>query len=75
MERIKKVLFCRVLNKEIVTTYFFVNNNGRNTASAKSIQFYNCSAKKECEDNYNIMDCPSFKETGKVEMEINKILR
>lgn len=76
MERIKKVIYCGFLKKNVHTTYFIQNNTRSNgNVTYRTVQFYNCESKKECADTYHILDCPSFKETHKVEMEINRIFR
>lgn len=73
MERVKKIIFCSRLNKEVSATYYIQDVKGPDgTIRFRTIEFYNCDGKVECEDN-NIMDCSCFKEVKKVEMEINRI--
>ena len=74
MERIKRVVFCGFLKKDVHTTYFIQNNtHGNGIVTSKTVAFYNCGSKNKCVDTYHVLDCPSFKETRKVEMELNSI--
>ena len=77
MERYKKVIFCSLLNKDVHTTYFIQNHtSGNGNIISKTVQFYNCASKEECTESgkaYHILDCPSFKETRRVELEINSL--
>jgi hypothetical protein len=72
MERIKKVLHCSLLDKDVVATYFidYIKDSG-GIVKTKAVEFYNCDGKKECQDKYHILDCTCFKEMKHVEHDIN----
>jgi hypothetical protein len=72
MERLKKVLQCSMINKEVVATYFYENVKDSNgLIKTKTVEFYNCEGKKECDAIYSILNCTCFKEMKKIEREIN----
>ena len=74
MERYKKVVYCAILKKELTVTYFFENVMGHDgSTKTKTVEFYNCDGRKECSDNYEMMNCTCFKEIIKVEHEINTL--
>ena len=73
MERLKKIVFCSTLNKDVMTTYFIADAVGTNGSTRyKMVEFYNCSDKEEC-GNEDICSCPCFKNLKRVEMEVNHI--
>ena len=72
MERFKKVLKCNLLLKEVVATYFIkevIDSNG--ILKTKSVEFFNCEGKNECEARYHVLDCSCFKEMKRIEHEVN----
>lgn len=71
MERVRKIVFCERLNKDVTATYYLQEVKAPDgTVRFKTVDFYNCDGKKECEDE-TIMDCSCFKEVRKVEYEVN----
>lgn len=73
MERLKKVMNCQLLQKEVVATYFInIIKDSGGYFKTKSVEYFNCDGKKECEDKYHVLDCTCFKELKHVEREINK---
>jgi hypothetical protein len=74
MERFKKVLYCKLLEKEIIATYFIKEiKDSDGTTKTKAVEYFNCEGKNECEDKYHILDCTCFKELKHVEHDVNSL--
>lgn len=72
MERFKKKLQCQLLQKDVVATYFIKEVKDTNgVVKTKTVEFFNCNGKRECEDRYHVLDCASFKEMKHVEHDVN----
>lgn len=72
MERYKKVLQCQLLQKEVVATYFINEvKDSSGIIKMKSVEFFNCEGKKECEERYHVLDCVCFKEIKRIEHDVN----
>lgn len=72
MERIKKVLHCSLLDKDVVATYYLDSiKDAGGFLKTKIVEFFNCEGKEECEEKYHVLDCTCFKEMKHVEHEIN----
>ncbi len=72
MERFKKVLQCNLLLKDVVATYFIkdvIDTGG--IVKTKTVEFFNCEGKNECEERYHVLDCTCFKEMIRIEREVN----
>ena len=71
MESLKRSVFCNKLNKNVVVTYFIQNINGTDgNIRFRTVDYFNCDGKEECK-NEIILDCTCFRETKKVENEVN----
>jgi hypothetical protein len=74
MDRIQKKLSCDFINKEIEATYFIENVVGVDGETKKrTVQYYNCGEKENCEISYNFNDCVCFREMKRVEVEVNNL--
>ncbi len=71
MEYITKKIFCRTLNKEVVSTFYISTVKKLNGYSKiRAVDYYECQGKEECGDS-QILDCSCLKEAKVVEWEIN----
>ncbi len=72
MERFKKSVFCKTLNKEVIATFYVNEIKHKNgDLKLKAVEFYKCEGKKEC-GNEIVMDCSCLHELKRVEWEINQ---
>ncbi len=72
MERLKRVIHCGVLQKDVVATYFVkIIKDSDGIVKTKAVEFFNCDGKKQCEEKYHVLDCTCFKEMKHVEHDIN----
>lgn len=72
MERIKKALHCKLLNRDVVATYYVESiKDADGTLKTKIVEFFNCEGKEECNEKYHVLDCTCFKEMKRVEHDAN----
>jgi hypothetical protein len=73
MQWFKKVLFCRLLNREVTTIFYYEQvKNGDGSIKTNKVEFCDCEGKEECSNVYDMMDCTCFREMRKIEYQLNR---
>ncbi len=72
MQWFKKVLFCRLLNKEVTAIFYYEQlKNGDGSVKTNKVEYCDCEGEKECTKVYVMMDCTCFKDMKQVEYQLN----
>lgn len=75
MERIKFIVKCNIIKKDVNVTYFIDPiKNSDGTLKKKAVQYFNCEGKEQCDSISNIMDCTCFRKIRNIEVGLNTSL-